>query len=181
MLRYEFSPGNDPHAPEHWPTASGIPRVAEHSTLLVFAHPKCPCTGATLDELAEIVMRAGAETKPAVLFFTPSDAGTAWTQTASVRRAAAILGVNVIADQSGREAQLFHASTSGRTLLYSPDGGLLFDGGITGSRGHVGENPGATAVVMLLAQRLSVHATTPVFGCSILRRFDTHTSPPCQR
>jgi len=98
-----------------------------------------------------------------------------------VRRAAAIPGVNVVADPAGREAQLFHASTSGRTLVYSAEGDLLFDGGITASRGHVGENPGATAVGLLLTQNLNIRAAAPVYGCPILPRFHEHNSIPCQR
>jgi hypothetical protein len=93
-----------------------------------------------------------------------------------VRRAAAIPGVTVIADAAGREARLFHAATSGRTLLYRQHGELLFDGGITGARGHVGENAGATTLARLLTDGSSARAATPVFGCPIL----SHPSP-CPR
>jgi len=180
MLNYDFSSGGDPAAPEHWPVASRIRRVADRPTLMVFAHPRCPCTAATLDELAEVLAATGSGIEIKVLFFTPSNAGSEWTDAPSVSRAAAIPGVTVVSDESGREAQLFHAVTSGRTMLYDPNGRLLFDGGITGSRGHVGDNTGATALLMLLTHRSSTRTTTPVFGCSILERDTTCDSSSCQ-
>ncbi len=170
MLRYEFSAGGDPGAPAHWPSASRIPRVAGQPTLVVFAHPLCPCTSASLDELAEIMAKAGTGATVSVIFFTPQDTNAKWMNAASVRKAAAIPGVTIVADDSAREARLFHAVTSGRTLLYNPDGELLFDGGITGSRGHAGENAGASAVAKLLTRESAARATTPVFGCPILKR-----------
>jgi hypothetical protein len=179
MRNYEFSAGGDPHAPAHWPAASRIPRVAGHATVVVFAHPLCPCTAATVAELGEVVAEAGAGTTVSVLFFTPADAGTEWTQAPSVLQAAAIPGVTIVADASGREARLFHAVTSGRTLLYDPNGELIFDGGITGSRGHTGENAGATALLTFLTHGSGVRPTTPVFGCSILPLTATPDSTSC--
>ena len=170
MLHYEFTEGRDPHAPAHWPAASRIPRTEGQPTLVVFAHPRCPCTAATFDELDAVIATAGSGTRVSVLFFTPADAGEDWTEAPSVSQAAAIAGVNVIADGSAREARLFNALTSGRTLLYDPNGELLFDGGITGSRGHTGENAGAATLAALLAHETSARATAPVFGCPILQR-----------
>jgi hypothetical protein len=181
MLRYEFSAGGAPAAPAQWPAASRIPRVAGHPTLVVFAHPLCPCTSATFDELTEIMAKAGVGTTASVLFFTRPDAGADWTQASSVRQAAAIPGVTIIADNSAREARLFHAVTSGRALLYDPNGELIFDGGITGSRGHAGENAGANSLSMLLTRESAARATTPVFGCSILQRSTSPRSTPCTR
>ena len=168
MMDYEFSSGEDPRAPALWPTDSGISRTAGHPTVLVFAHPRCPCTEATLDELAEIVAATDAGADIKVLFFRPGNAGADWTQSRSVSRTAAMPDVQIISDENGREAQLFHAVTSGRTLLYDAAGHLLFDGGITGSRGHAGENAGSKAVRELLTQGSHIRSTTPVFGCSIL-------------
>ncbi len=181
MLRYEFSPGGDPNAPAQWPAASGIPGVAGRPTLVVFAHPRCPCTGATLDELAEVMAAAGPGSKASVLYFTPAGAGPEWRQAPALRQAASIPGVTVVADEDGREARLFHATTSGRTLLYRADGELLFDGGITGSRGHAGENAGATALIALLTSQSDARAQTPVFGCSILPHRTTTDAISCQR
>ena len=84
------------------------------------------------------------------------------------RRAAAIKGVTVVQDSEGVEAERFHAATSGYTLLYGSDGRLLFSGGITGARGHAGDNAGRSAIAALLTAEGAPTGTTPVFGCSLL-------------
>jgi hypothetical protein len=82
--------------------------------------------------------------------------------------ATAITGARVLLDQDGREARRFHVVGSGHTLLFLPSGELLFSGGITGSRGHEGDNPGAEAIVDRLNYGHSAVAKTPVFGCALL-------------
>jgi hypothetical protein len=149
--------------------------------LVVFAHPRCPCSAATFDQLAEVAANAGEATKISVVFFTPADAGAEWTQSPTVLQAAGIPGVTIVADERGREAGLFHAFTSGRTLLYDREGALVFDGGITGSRGHAGENAGATALLEILTKGGNVSTRTPVFGCPIRARTTTPESISCAR
>jgi len=167
MLRYEFAPGGDEGAPKLWPAASALPRAAGKPTLVVFAHPRCPCTEATVHELTEAVARTRSGAAVLVSFFAPPDAGDEWVQTPTWRSAAAIPGAVVLKDEAGREAARFHASTSGRTLLYNENGELLFDGGITGARGHVGENAGQDSLISLLSHHAANATTTPVFGCRI--------------
>lgn len=167
MFRYEFTAGGDAGAPKAWPSASSIPREAGQPTLVVFAHPRCTCTDATMQELEEVMAHTQSNVKVFVALFTPHDADEEWTNTAIWRRAAAIPGVIILKDEDGREAQRFNASTSGRTMLYGSKGELLFDGGITGSRGHVGENAGSDALISLLSQCAAANTTTPVFGCQI--------------
>ena len=60
-----------------------------------------------------------------------------------------------------------HASTSGQTLLFDRDGDLIFSGGITGGRGHSGDNAGRDAIVSLVESGESTLDETPVFGCSL--------------
>lgn len=181
MLHYEFSSGGDVPAPEHWPVASRISRAADRATLVVFAHPRCPCTSATFDELAGVLAKAGSGAVVHVVFFTPPDPGLEWTQAPAVLRAAAIPGVTALSDESGNEARIFHAATSGRTLLYNPEGELLFDGGITGSRGHTGENAGANALLTLLKQGGAPRGAAAVFGCPILSHAAAPDSSTCRR
>jgi hypothetical protein len=72
-----------------------------------------------------------------------------WAKTSLWRSAAAIPGVSETVDD-GREARLFGAATSGQTMVYDRNGRLLFSGGITAARGHLGDNPGASAITALL-------------------------------
>jgi hypothetical protein len=80
-------------------------------------------------------------------------------------RAQAIPGVVVFSDD-GTEAAIFHANTSGQTMLYDVSGNLRFTGGITGARAHEGENFGLDSLLAALLP--STRPTTaPVFGCSL--------------
>ncbi len=82
-------------------------------------------------------------------------------------RAAALHGVTVWTDEDGAEGQRFGAATSGHAVLYGPDGGLLFRGGITGARGHIGDNDGREAVIAHVLKMATAPSRTDVFGCPI--------------
>jgi hypothetical protein len=61
-------------------------------------------------------------------------------------------------------------------LLYSQDGRLLFRGGTTRARGHVGTNVGRSSILALLRHATPAETETPVFGCSLLGPSDTPNS-----
>jgi hypothetical protein len=84
-----------------------------------------------------------------------------------VAHARSIPGVVVRSDAKGREAARFGMTASGHASLYSTAGRLLFNGGITGGRGHVGDNPGRSALVSILSNISPVASPTPVFGCGL--------------
>jgi predicted heme/steroid binding protein len=102
-----------------------------------------------------------------VVFFKPEEASQDWAVTDIWKAAATIPGVTVQTDSEGREALNFRASTSGHVVLYDVNGQLLFSGGITEARGHMGDNDGRSAVVNLLRHGKSTLSATPVFGCTI--------------
>jgi len=164
---YEATPGQSADPPACWPTGSRIPRTTERPTLLVFAHPRCPCTRATIDELAVIMTHCQGKVDAHVLFYKPRGTTSAWEQTATWRAAGRIPGVRVAVDPDGVEAARFSAQTSGQALLFGRKGELLFSGGITASRGHAGDNAGFDAIVALVAGRLPEAQETGVFGCPI--------------
>lgn len=133
----------------------------------MFAHPRCPCSRASIAEFAALMEECGGRVRARVLFFKPAGAADEWAHTDLWRTAAAIPGVHVAADRDGLEAKRFHAATSGAVALYDSAGRLLFNGGITAARGERGENDGRRAIGALLtgipgAPRISV------FGCPIL-------------
>ena len=134
MHRYDNTPGSAGQAPAGWPAASRIQRTPGQATLVMVAHPKCPCTRATLEELTALMAQSTGKVTAHVLFFKPADAGDEWAQTALWRTAAAIPGVTVSADAGGVEAKRFGGETSGDTFLYNADGRLAFHGGITAAR-----------------------------------------------
>ncbi len=69
-------------------------------------------------------------------------------------------------DERGVEARRFGAMTSGYVVVYDAGGHLAFSGGITGSRGHVGDNVGRRQVLAVLHGD-STQPTHAVFGCAL--------------
>lgn len=107
-----------------------------------------------------------------VLFVKPANFSEGWEKTDLWMSATAIPGVSVVEDDQGIEAGRFRAATSGQTMLYDKDGKLVFSGGITGARGHEGDNAGRTAIVSLLNLDEASESETPVFGCPLFAQAD---------
>jgi hypothetical protein len=176
LWRYEGTPNTPASPPLAWPADARLPRQADLPTLVLFAHPRCPCSRATIRELAKLMTDCGGRLTATVLVLRPVDVPDGWERTDLWDRAAAIPGVSVRCDAGGAESRRFGAATSGQTLLYAPDGRLLFAGGITESRGHEGDNAGRSAVISLVKGRNSAtqSALTPVYGCPLFNE-----SLPC--
>jgi hypothetical protein len=165
LWAYAQTPGPAARASETWPSAAHLARDERRPTLVVFAHPQCPCSRATIGELSLLMTHAQQSVTTYVVFYRPSEAAAGWEETDLWRSAAAIPGVQVLPDEGGAEASAFGAATSGQTLLYDAGGRLIFRGGITSARGHSGDNAGRSAVLSLLHHGGSATSQTSVFGC----------------
>ena len=181
LLAYESTPGTIGAVPGQWPATSRIERLTKSPTLVMLAHPRCPCTRASVAELAALMARMRGKVDAFVLFLKPRQSGTHWEDTELRRTAAAIPGVTVLSDVDGVEARRFGAETSGHTLLFDRDGRLLFSGGITEFRGHLGDNTGVCAIESLVNGRAPVRAATSVFGCALANRSQTEDKALCRK
>ena len=170
LLRYESTPGRVGTIEARWPEGSSLPRSGSNPTLVMFAHPRCPCTRASLGELAQIMADTRGKMDAFVLFTKPNEGGADWDDTELRRSTAAIPGITVVSDADGSEARRFGAVTSGHTVLFDRAGTLVFSGGITASRGHAGRNAGESAIIAAVNGPRSERARTPVFGCALVAR-----------
>lgn len=166
IAEYEVRPAEPSSAPAVWPSESRIHRSATVATLLMFVHPRCPCSRASVAELQRIVEQQTEQAAVHVLFIRPAGVADDWADTALVQSAAEIPGVAVREDVLGWEARLFAAETSGQTLIYDAAGRLAFSGGITAARGHYGANPASDKVLSLLRSETS-DGRSDVFGCPL--------------
>ncbi|MBU6454242.1 MAG: RedB protein [Cyanobacteria bacterium REEB67] len=166
LLDYGSKPGPQAAVAPTWPQGSTLDKETTAPTLLVFLHPKCPCSNATLSELAYVVARH-PELRTRLIFIKPTGAAKGWEDTALWRRALALPGATVVVDGQGREANAFAARTSGQCFLYDRLGHLQFAGGITGSRGHEGDNQGLCRLEAALDQKQSIGILSPTFGCPL--------------
>lgn len=165
MLQYENSPTAATSPPVKWPTDSQIKPRAGLPTLVLMAHPRCPCTRASIGELAVLMALLKKRLSAHVFLYKPSGALDEWAKTDLWFSADALPGVEVHIDESGAEANRFHAIASGQTFLYDQQGILQFQGGITPSRGHSGDNAGRDAIVSFVRTGQSERKKTFVFGC----------------
>lgn len=177
---YEATPGERAHVAASAPAASSVILTPGRKSLLVFIHPKCACTKATLSELQTIWNGLTPEITPACTFILrqPAQPGNAWRETDIERACREFIGTQFIDDYAGAEAKRFGVTTSGTCLLYDEEGQLLFAGGITASRGHIG--PAASQELLREQLASSNGAPTagdaqthsdddrcPVFGCPL--------------
>jgi hypothetical protein len=167
LSRYKSSPGLLMPAPAVWPAGSVLPRQPGRSTLIMMSHPRCPCTRASITELKTLLSQFGDRLTAHVLFVQPHGTDHDWTNTDLWKSASQIPGVQVVRDEGGVEAARFDGLTSGTIVLYDAEGRLLFNGGITGARGHVGDNLGLRRIASLLDGTETDRADSPVFGCPL--------------
>lgn len=167
VVDYSTRPGQSARALSHLPLAISFKQQTKFPTLLVFLHPQCPCSRATLAELARLVAHNRGRVNIQVLFYRPLDQPRAWVESALWQQASQIPDVTVTC-VSEMELLRFGVATSGQTLLYDATGTLVFSGGITLGRGHEGDNRGRSSITNYLHTGILPTSQTPVFGCSIL-------------
>lgn len=176
LMVYDNRPGAAAEPPNAWPAESRLAANPHGPTLLMFAHPRCDCTRASIDELAELLARATVPSRTYVVFIKPGRVEGGWERTAVWRKAAGISGVEIARDDLGHEARRFGVQTSGQVLVYDRAGRLLFSGGTTGARGKTGNNMGRLAILAALEAE-QAQSTTPVFGCSMFTATDRAGQP----
>lgn len=132
--------------------------------LLMFVHPKCPCSRASLRELQRLMARTPVAVE--VYFYLPEGEGESWLHTASWEIASATPGVTTQVDADGQLARRFAAQRSGEVVLLGAEGSVLYAGGITSAAGHEGDNEGRAAIEAHLQGRPAPDRL-PVFGCEI--------------
>jgi hypothetical protein len=172
MVRYETRPTAaaaelEHRAPTRWPATVRIAREAQRPTLVMSLHPHCPCSRASVRELAMLMSRADARMTAHVLFIQPSGAPSDWLNTDLWNDAHAIPRVTVSVDPDGADSAALGATTSGQVVLYDANGTLQFAGGITDGRGHEGDNAGLDAILAMLRDQKARTSSTPVYGCPL--------------
>ena len=164
LWAFETKPGKTQDMLHRWPSTSEIASCQPERTLLMFIHPRCPCSDASVVELENVLRQTNASAT--VVAWLPEAPTEEWTEAELVRRAAELDGVTIHYDYGGKEAKRFGIKTSGHCLVFDESGSLVFSGGITGSRGHVGDNVGSKMIKQHL-ESTSIHQTFPVYGCPL--------------
>jgi hypothetical protein len=166
--KYEFTPGTTITADVSWPADSKLTRASDRPTLVMFVHPHCPCSRASLTELSFLAADCGDRMALSIVFVSPEGSEDGWEHTDLWEQARRVGAATVVCDHDAIEAKRFKVTTSGETRLFGADGRLLFQGGMTRARGHTGDNLGRAALTALVATGTAERSQTPVFGCALI-------------
>jgi len=164
LLRYGFAPGQMATAPEIVPPSLAASNYVGHAQMFLALHPRCPCSRATVKELAKILSRIPGTINTTVLVYKPAGEEESWLQSSLLDEC---VNCRVLSDPDGRLAASLGSLTSGSVVVYDAKGNLRYQGGITASRGHEGDNAGERAVLEILSGSCESYKSMPVFGCPI--------------
>jgi len=175
LWRYPRTPGPAGTLHLTWPAASRLASGDSLPTLIMFAHPRCPSTHASLADLRAVIGPFTGRLETIVAFTQPQDAPPDWLESDTWMDAASIPGVRVVADENAREASLFGARTSGQVVLYDARGHLLFSGGLTPARGQAGITDQTRSLAALLESETAGNVAAvsltrtggAVYGCPL--------------
>lgn len=135
--------------------------------LIMAVHPKCPCTRASLAELADLLARARGNCDAVLVELTPTHPSRSlWRTPANLR----LLGgrdVPIVSDPEGKIAASLGAVTSGHAIFVNAQGDVNFSGGLTLSRGHRGPTESQDAILSWIRGDNHAPVKNPVFGCSL--------------
>lgn len=170
MTAYSFQIDGEASPLDAWPDESQLSMAEDRPTVLLFLHPRCPCSVASLTELERAIAETPADRQPRLLVLAtvPAQHDAPWTESNNIRHSQQLPNVKVVIDVGGRESHKFGVASSGHVMAFAPTGELLFSGGVTQSRGHEGNNVGRASLVRALAKNEAQTALQiPVFGCRL--------------
>ena len=159
---------------DSWPAHAAVARTPGRQMLLLFLHPKCPCSRASVRELGQLFTELGSASDSCrefpeliVVATVPEAADESWTQTETLSAALTFPNARLYIDRAGVEAAKFGATTSGLVMLFDQMGNRLYGGGVTVARAHEGANAGCDVLLLILCGDRSSSPTMPVFGCRL--------------
>lgn len=186
LIAYKGREGPASAPPERLPDFLAPTAIdAPSPTLLLFIHPKCPCTTATIRQLERVMalvlshqpapprdptLLANHPAPPHIVIVAAAWEGPvdAWVGASTAQSAKQFPGARLLVDHNAELAGRLGITTSGHVLLYDASRRLSFSGGITPARGHEGPNAGATALAAILTGAPAPIATTPTYGCPLI-------------
>lgn len=176
-IEHDNRPALTTNPPAELPTQA-ISKGPDSSLLMLFVHPQCPCSRASLSEFRSIVQAARQTLTAQVVFVKPAGMSAGWEKSPLLDVAHEIPGVTVIHDDDGRLAREFQVTTSGHVVLYDKSRQLIFSGGITASRGHYGSNSASDSLIALVNNESFAPKCSPVFGCLLINQPTTPLEAP---
>ncbi|WP_286766000.1 MULTISPECIES: RedB [Rhodopirellula] len=142
-------------------------RGADQTTVLIFYHPHCPCTRATIRCMERMIASFASQPNIVAYAFIPSGEVDSWIESETTDKLRSFGNVSIVADHDAKASRQFDVATSGHVLVYN-DARLSFSGGITPSRGHEGSCDSGAAFLNSINGESNQRVKWPVFGCAIV-------------
>src|SRR5881394_3410332 len=95
---YKATPGKAGSTPARAPQNTVPDGVPGRLQLIMFVHPQCPCSRASLAELTEILAEEPSAAAVEIVFVRPPGAGSTWNDTPLWTAATQLAGVRVSSD-----------------------------------------------------------------------------------
>lgn len=151
---YDQRPGEIPDS-----TAASVPPSGSAGfwRVLMFIHPHCPCSQASVGELRRMLHQLAeaaqeGSVQASILVVRPPEAPAGWEQGDILSEIQGWNEVSVIIDQGGEEAKRWKVTTSGHVIVLDPQGRVRFRGGITPGRGQQGSSAGSLRIVQIIRE-----------------------------
>src|SRR5271155_1113155 len=103
MFAYETTPGVVSSLRERWPDGTALQRDPRRPTLVMFVHPHCPCSRASLHELLVLASQRDEQINSIIVFLKPRGFESNWEKTDLWQTARSIPGATCVADIDGKE------------------------------------------------------------------------------
>ncbi len=132
-------------------------------TLLMVVHPDCPCTKASLRNLAAIVETTRLPLKVQIVAAMPQRYDG---PKSNLTLARGIPKATVTVLDADVAIQRHGALTSGHLFVFDPDRRLVYSGGVTPARGAEDATSSIRWFRALVEQR-AVASSAPTYGCSL--------------
>ena len=134
--------------------------------LMMFIHPKCTCTRASVVELHKLVDGVDTDVDIIAYFVEYNSLENTLEESEHWKKLARHDEIIRKRDPEGTKASKYGALTSGHCVLYDANGKLIYQGGITPSRGHEGKSPGQAKILNHLNRTGNTeYSREAVFGC----------------
>lgn len=157
-----------PHIAPARPSETPVFVDRKHLSLVMAIHPNCVYAASSLGELRKIYARLPEEIAVTLLEFAPEGEAESWT-TASATELAALskLQARILMDRNGDIARGLGITKSGQLKIFSPNGKLLYDGGIAPEIRASGVGGSEELIVDIINGSTFNPVATSSFGCNL--------------
>ncbi len=179
LMTYGNRPGELGEPAPTWSLEALGEPATDRPTLVMFVHPKCPCTRASLEQVAKVQAARPHAFDLQFVIFVPTDEVGDWRNSDLIAFALRLAPEGVQFDSGGVLTKDAGARVSGTVAFYSTDGRLQFWGGVTPARGHQGPAAGLEAIRDLIDGNDAASRRAAVFGCPFFEAGESCAEDAC--